>query len=89
MQPPQQVLEQLIGFVLVNGASTKGAAKRRRYSGLVGQAFNTDDTPVHVMLGRRLPHVSFAGHLSDLTQVRASGFAFSAKSGRAWPNGCI
>ena len=54
MEPLQQVLEHLLAVVLVPGSSSKGAAKRRGNSGLVGQAFDMDDPSFHSMLGRRL-----------------------------------
>jgi hypothetical protein len=63
MKPLQQILEQAVAIILFLRASHEGAVKRCRYSGLIGQAFDTDDTPVHVKLSCRLLHFSFAGHL--------------------------
>lgn len=54
MQPTQQVLEHAAGLVLFARPSSEGAAKRRRDPGLIGQAFNTDDTALHVKLFRLL-----------------------------------
>jgi hypothetical protein len=62
MKPPQQLLEHAVRIVVVLHSSSKGAAKRRGDSGLVRQALDTDDAPLHVMLGRRLLQVSFASH---------------------------
>lgn len=60
MKPPQQLVElpQLVVFL---AAGSEGATKRRGDAGLIGQAVNTDDTPFHVKLSRRLL-MRLAGH---------------------------
>lgn len=63
MQPIQQIFEQTAAIIRFRRSGSEGAAKRRGDSGLIGQAFDTDDTAVHVKLGRGILHVSFAGHL--------------------------
>ena len=77
MEPIQQVVEQAVAVGFYIRASRERAAKRRGNTGLVGQAFDTDDTPFHVTLGRRLLQFCFAGHECDLTQGTGVGFAFS------------
>lgn len=62
MQPLQQFLEHAAGIILIGRAGRESAAQRSGDSGLVGQAFNTDDTPFHGKLVRRLLQVSIAGH---------------------------
>ena len=64
MKPPQQIFEHEIGIILMRRASREGAAKRGGDSGLVGQAFDMDDSPVHVMPGRLL-RFNFDGHCAD------------------------
>ena len=61
VEPPQQLLEHPVAIILFRLAGSEGAAKRRGNSGLVGQALDMDDTPVHVKLGRRLL-LSITGH---------------------------
>ena len=65
MQLFQQFAEQAIAIFFANRASSKGAAKRRGDAGLVGQDFDTDDTPIHVLPGLLLLPVSSAGHDGD------------------------
>lgn len=62
MQALQQIVEHKVGFVFGKRPSGKGAAQRRGDSGLVGQAFHTDYSTVHVKLGRLLGF-SFDCHL--------------------------
>ena len=62
VQALQKLVEQAVGILVRDRPSSKGAAKRRGNSGLVGQAFDMDDTPFHLKLARRLSKVSFAGH---------------------------
>ena len=62
VKPLQQVLEHAVAILFPKRASSKGAAKRRGNSSLVGQAFDMDDTPFHAMLGRCLLRFSFGGH---------------------------
>jgi len=54
VQPPQQILEQAVGLIFLGRPSGEGAAQRRGNASLVGQAFDTDDSPFHVKLGRLL-----------------------------------
>ena len=63
MQPAEQVVELAVGIVLAQRPGRESAAKRRGDAGLVGQAFDMDDTPFHVSLARRL-QFSFAGHVT-------------------------
>lgn len=58
VQPPQQILEHAVGFIRFWWASNKSAAKRRGNSGLVGQAFDADDAPFHLVPGRLLLRVA-------------------------------
>ena len=62
MKAFQQIAEQAIAVTFLDRPSSEGAAKRRGNSGLVGQAFDTDETPFHVKLGRRLHQFGFVGH---------------------------
>ena len=80
MEPLQQIVEHAIRIVFPRWPSSKGAAKRRGDTGLIGQTFDTDDTSFHTKLVGLL--VGFAGHQRNLTQVSPMGFAFPAKSGR-------
>ncbi len=62
MEAFQQVLEDSVAFVLDSHATSKGAAERRGYSGLVRQAFDTDDTPIHVLLAFLVLRMGIARH---------------------------
>ena len=81
MQPPQQILEHPARILIFGGPSRERAAERRRDPGLIGQAFDTDDSPFHVKLVQLL-QIGFVGHQGNLTQLRPAGFAFRVKSGR-------
>jgi hypothetical protein len=62
VKPLQKIVEQLIAVAPIDRPSGEGAPKRCGDSGLIGQALDTDDTPFHVKLGRRLLQLGFAGH---------------------------
>ena len=61
VEPLQQVVEQAVADLAFRRASSERSAKRRCNSGLVGQVFDADYTPVHLVPGRRLL-VSIASH---------------------------
>lgn len=82
MEPQQQFLERPVRLVEALRAGSERTAQGRGDPGLVGEAFNTDNLPVHVMLALLLP-IRFAVHESDVTQPDGGGFAFALKSGKA------
>ena len=54
VEPLQQVVEQAVAVLAFRRASSEGTAKRRCNSGLVGQVFDVDYTPFHLVPGRLL-----------------------------------
>ena len=59
MKPLEQVVEHAV--VAIRRPSGESAAQRRGNSGLVGQVFDADDAPVHMVPGCRLL-LSVASH---------------------------
>ena len=85
MELAEEVVELAVGILLAR-ASSKGAAQRRRDPGLVGQAVNMDDSPVHVILCRLLLGF-FICHSKDLTQRSVPGFAIGPNRAQLF-DGC-